>query len=65
MGGGCSCLCGGDPFLRNSHFSNRDDFSLALRRNDSFTFFQVRPDTRHCSFRFGNTHLLAQIIFWQ
>lgn len=47
MGAAGSCLgevcCGADPFLQNSkHYHNREDFSLALRRNDSFTFFSVR-----------------------
>ena len=35
-----SCLCARDPFLENSrHYTNREDFSLALRRNESYQFF--------------------------
>jgi hypothetical protein len=30
------------PFLKNSkHHVNRDNFSVALKRNDSFQFFEV------------------------
>ena len=64
MGGAHSCFWG-DPFLRNSKLHrNREDFSMALRRTESFTFFSVshRPGQRRRAYSRGHETAATYLI---